>query len=105
MVQGEFYYQQQEFECEALHTISKCLTPWYAERLSEGLHRASRKLREMWISENTIRAAKRMAVLQDEDASMAPKQIRLCEGKERNPRNADQDKESLNWIPYVHFRI
>ncbi|CAG8428350.1 unnamed protein product [Penicillium salamii] len=76
------------------------------DSVSEGLHRASRKLRDIWISEDTTRSAKRMAVLQDEDASTTMKQIRSCQGKERKPRDADQDKESsLNWIPYVHFGI
>lgn len=76
------------------------------DSVSEGLHRANRKLRDMWISEDTARSARRMAVLQDEDASTTMKQIRSCQGKERKPRDADQDKESsLNWIPYVHFGI
>jgi CHAT domain-containing protein len=54
--------------------------------VSEGLHRASRKLREIWVSENRTRAAIRMAA--------------------RDPRALKSHEDSpMNWVPYVHFGV
>ncbi|KAJ5720225.1 TPR Domain containing protein [Penicillium malachiteum] len=72
--------------------------------VSEGLHRASIKLREIWISENTTRAANRMAILPDEDSPMTTKPVRSYQGEERDSRTAELYEElPLNWVPYVHF--
>jgi CHAT domain-containing protein len=76
------------------------------DSVSEGLHRASIKLRERWVSDNTTRAANRIAVLQDEDGLMTTKQIRSCQGEVRDSRTAELYEEPpLNWVPYVHFGI
>ncbi|KAL6405455.1 TPR Domain containing protein [Ilyonectria robusta] len=85
---------------------------WVQERnmtddsVSEGLHRASMKLRESWITDNTTRAANRMAVLQDKSTPTVTEQARSSQGTVRDPRDAELYEEiPLYWVPYVHFGV
>jgi tetratricopeptide (TPR) repeat protein len=63
---------------------------WLQERnmtddsVSEGLHRASMKLRESWISDNAARAANHMAVVQNKDAPMVTEQACSSQGMVRS---------------------
>ncbi|KAK3995912.1 CHAT domain-containing protein [Cladorrhinum sp. PSN332] len=76
------------------------------ESVSEGLHRASMRLRDLWISDNTARAANRMAAIHNKEVSTIMEQARSSQGNVRDPRNAELCEDApLYWVPYVHFGI
>lgn len=95
---------------EAATTLYKCLheKSMSDESVSEGLHRASMKLRELWISGSITRAANRKALLQDtsRNASTMTEQGISCENGTGDLRTAELYEDMpLNWVPYVHFGI
>jgi hypothetical protein len=68
----------------------------------EGLHRASRQLRDQWMSESVARVAarasresERMADVQNKDFSLATEQLRLSKGTARDPRTAELYEDPL----------
>lgn len=80
------------------------------DSVAEGLHRASRHLRDQWISESAQRAlkhaSKHMADGQNEDRLLVTGQSQLSEGTARDPRTAELYADPpLYWVPYVHFGI
>ncbi|VUC24492.1 unnamed protein product [Clonostachys rosea] len=74
------------------------------ESVSEGLHNSSRKLRSKWVSDNSMRSAKRRKRL-----SVGETAIEQQPGQSdfmRAPRDAEGcDEKPLYWVPYVHFGI
>jgi hypothetical protein len=76
------------------------------DSVSEGLHRASMKLRESWISDNITRAANRKAFLQGKDVPIMTKQTHSCQSDVRDSRAAQLIEDTpLYWVPFVHFGI
>lgn len=82
------------------------------ESVSEGLHRASRSLRDRWITENLERGALRRAaaVKNTKDGQMATERSSSSQDKARDPRDVlDCDDDArltpLYWVPYVHFGV
>ncbi|KAJ5726428.1 TPR Domain containing protein [Penicillium malachiteum] len=96
---------------EAATTLYNCLheRSMSDESVSEGLHRATMNLRELWISDSITRADNRKALQVSQDtrnASMMTKQGLSCETGMRDLRTAElYEHLPLNWVPYVHFGI
>ncbi|EFY88848.1 TPR Domain containing protein [Metarhizium acridum CQMa 102] len=66
------------------------------DSVSEGLHHATIKLRESWVSDNAARAAR--------GAPTVTERARSGQGTVRYPRDAELCEEApLYWVPYVHF--
>jgi hypothetical protein len=72
------------------------------ESVSEGLHRASLKLRKSWVSENTVRAAKRTAIPSGQDVTVSGQRDTR---ESRHAQLVEEEELPLYWIPYVHFGI
>lgn len=77
------------------------------ESVSQGLHHASRKLREQWVSKNTVRAAvKRETEVQKEGSYLVTEQSRSSQGNARHIRDAVLcDDIPFFWVSYVHFGV
>jgi hypothetical protein len=68
----------------------------------EGLHRASRQLRDQWMSESVAlvaarasRGFERMADVQNKDFSLTTERLRLSKGTVRDPRSAELYEDPL----------
>ncbi|KAI1318411.1 CHAT domain-containing protein [Xylariaceae sp. FL0255] len=85
------------------------------DSVSEALHRASRNLRDRWISENAMRGpgASSKCIMTGvtkswkDGGQVLVEQSRLGQGKAREPRDVElcDDDIPLYWVPFVHFGI
>ena len=81
------------------------------ESVSEGLHHASRSLRDQWIKENSTRGAfkRDRGVQHTRDGQKALDRSSSNQSEERDIRDADFDDDTklspLYWVPYVHFGV
>ena len=82
------------------------------DSVSKGLHRATKSLRDQWISENLERRAFRRGagVKTSKNSQMATEQSIPSQGKAMDPRDViDCDDVTrlspLYWVPYVHFGV
>ncbi len=76
------------------------------ESVAEGLHRASRHLRSLWISESAARSSKRAATARLEDGSKVMGELRPSQAAMNGPRTGELYEEPPpNWVPYIHFGI
>lgn len=84
------------------------------DSVSEGLHHAIRKLRNEWVSENSVRGAIRRHGTPDQNMTrdagqMIVEREHSGRGKERDLRDSRKVEDCadtpLHWIPYVHFGI
>jgi CHAT domain-containing protein len=76
------------------------------DSVAEGLHRASRHLRDQWVLESAERESKRMADVQNKDRLLVRGQSCSSQGTVRDPRTAELYADPpLYWVPYVHFGI
>ncbi|CAH0046024.1 unnamed protein product [Clonostachys solani] len=70
--------------------------------VSEGLHRTIRELRAKWVTENELRAAKRMSESEKRDGIINHK-TGSFEGLARDMILIPEEELPLSWVPYVHF--
>lgn len=78
------------------------------ESVSEGLHRACRKLRNKWVSENAVRHGSKLktGAKSRKDGQVLKEQSRSSQGRARESRDIESyDDAPLYWVPYVHFGI
>ena len=76
------------------------------DSVAEGLHQASRHLRNQWNWESAARTSKRMAAVRAEGGPVAMEQPRSSQATTRDPRTAElYEDPPLYWVPYVHFGI
>ncbi|RYP58041.1 hypothetical protein DL770_010519 [Monosporascus sp. CRB-9-2] len=76
------------------------------DSVSQGLHHASRSLRDQWMMDDAARRASKRGKRVEEDCQGAVGQLRSNKDKSGNPRDAVLcDDAPLYWVPYVHFGL
>ncbi|RYP13180.1 hypothetical protein DL765_007007 [Monosporascus sp. GIB2] len=77
--------------------------------VSEGLHHASRRLRDQWTADSTTRRAIKHGTGEQDDGQRVTGQSRSNRDKARDLRHPRDvtlcDDAPLYWVPYVHFGV
>ncbi|RYP55468.1 hypothetical protein DL770_010906 [Monosporascus sp. CRB-9-2] len=77
--------------------------------VSEGLHHASRRLRDQWTADSATRRAIKYGTGEQDDGQRVTGQSRFNRDNARDPRHPRDiescDDAPLNWAPYVHFGV
>ncbi|CAH0056158.1 unnamed protein product [Clonostachys solani] len=69
---------------------------------SEGLHHATRHLRNRWVVENAARGAVNLVRMRQVNANWKDS---LEDGRSRDVESCDEVLSPADWVPYVHFGL